>query len=162
MLILAASATTTTAQTGGGFDLSYFVIASGGGSNSTGSSGPLTYRVEGTAGQNLAGTVSTGGQFSVRGGFWAFEQPVPTAALVTVAGRVTSSRGRGITARVYLIDSSGVARMVMTNTFGFYQFQDIEVGDSYVVTVFAKGYQFVPQVITVEDAVSGLNFVGIE
>jgi hypothetical protein len=72
------------AQTGGSFDLSHNVIAGGGGSNSTGG----TFVIDGTIGQPQAGTVSGGGNFELRGGFWAYIAPAATAARVSVTGRV--------------------------------------------------------------------------
>ncbi|PWT80781.1 MAG: hypothetical protein C5B44_04815, partial [Acidobacteria bacterium] len=54
------------------FDISSFVIAGGGGTST--SSSP-NFQLDGTAGQPAAGTTSTGGQFSVAGGFWQQQQP---------------------------------------------------------------------------------------
>lgn len=158
----------TAAQTGGAFDLSHSVIASGGGSNSTGSSGGQTFRVDGTVGQNLAGTISTGpngqgGQFLVRGGFWAFQAPAPTAATVSVSGRVSTADGNAVfRARISLTDSSGVTRTAMANQFGYYRFDDVEVGQTYFVSVTAKRYQFVPRAVFVQDELSDLDFIALQ
>jgi hypothetical protein len=53
---------------GGSFRIDQSVVANGGG---TSASSGNTYKVEGTAGQPLAGTILRGGQFAHSGGFWA-------------------------------------------------------------------------------------------
>ncbi len=148
------------AQTGGTFDLSHNVIASGGGSNSSG--GP--YRVDGTAGQNLAGTLSTGGTFSLRGGFWAFEAAAPTAAFVGISGRVLTADGRGIrNARLILTDQNGIVRMTQTHSFGHFRFVEVLAGRQYVIQVDSKRFKFAEpaRVIIVIDEISDLDFIAL-
>lgn len=83
----------------------------------------------------------------------------PSAAGVRVSGRVTDVNGTGIArAAVTLTDPSGRARSVNTKSFGFFAFDDVPVGKSYIVSVRHKGYQFNSQVINPEDNVSDLNF----
>jgi hypothetical protein len=145
------------AQTGGNFDLSHNVIA-GGGSTSTG--GP--FRVEGTVGQNIAGSVSGGGGYLLRGGFWAFEQLGPTAAMVSISGSVRQSNGLGIrSALVTLISPDGTSRIISTGNFGLFQFDDVAVGNTYVISVISGRYSFDEPVraISVFDEISDLRFV---
>ena len=169
MFILAVVTSLTVsilAQTGGTFDLSHNVTATGGGS-STGSSDGRTYRVDGTVGQNSAGTRSSGTngpgqQFVVRGGFWAFEQLVPTAALVSVSGRVTTSAGKPIAgAQISLTNVSGSVLTSNTDPFGLFRIDDVEVGQTYFARAVIKGHQFVSQAVSVEDAIADLNFVAL-
>ncbi|MGQ0543001.1 MAG: carboxypeptidase regulatory-like domain-containing protein [Blastocatellia bacterium] len=83
----------------------------------------------------------------------------PSAAGVRVSGRVTDVNGTGISrAVVTLTDLSGRVRSVNTKSFGFFAFEDVPVGKSYVASVRRKGYQFNSQVINLEDNVSDLNF----
>lgn len=152
--------TLASAQTGGTYDLTHSVIASGGGSNSAGG----TFRVDGTTGQNLAGTLSTGGTYSLRGGFWAFEAAAPTAAMVGVSGRVLTADGRGIrNARVFLTDQSGIVRMTQTSAFGHFRFLEVAVGQQYTVEVTSKQFKFAnpTQIIAVNDEVTGLDFIAL-
>jgi len=83
----------------------------------------------------------------------------PTAANVSISGRVFDANGRYVSrATVSLMDSNGATRTARTNTFGFYSFDAIAAGASYVASVSAKGYQFAPQVISVSDSIADLNF----
>jgi subtilisin-like proprotein convertase family protein len=83
---------------------------------------------------------------------------VPTAANVEVSGMVTDSDGRAIgRASVTLTDMSGVTRSVRTNSFGYFRFDDIPAGQTYVVQAQAKGYSFEAQTLTVSDAIDGLE-----
>lgn len=85
----------------------------------------------------------------------------PTAALAGVGGRVTTADGRGIPkATVAVTLPSGQSRTVITNPFGFYNFEDIEVGQAYVFQVKSKGHTFSnsSQLITVNETIENLNF----
>ena len=84
-----------------------------------------------------------------------------TAAGVSVSGRVTTPDGRGLrNARVVITDSLGNARTVTTSSFGTYQFDDVAVGDNYVIGVVSKQYRFSSQLIQVGDTLTDINFVG--
>jgi hypothetical protein len=48
---------------------------------------------------------------------------------------------------------------VRTNSFGYYRFQDIQAGQTVTVTVVSKRFQFAPQVISVNEEMSGVNFL---
>ena len=86
-------------------------------------------------------------------------EAAPTAAGVTITGRVLNAQNRGVSkARVFITGTSGETRFTTTNPFGFYHFQDIAVGDTYVFKVQHKQYQFEPQVLTVFEQLENLNF----
>jgi Carboxypeptidase regulatory-like domain len=85
-----------------------------------------------------------------------------TAASVSVSGRVLTGDGssRGLAnALVYLIDSEGSTRTARTSPFGYYRFDGIAVGQSVVITVVSKGYQFAPQVVSVNEDMEEVNFI---
>ena len=84
----------------------------------------------------------------------------PTAAPVTISGRVMTFSGRGIAnARVAATDQNGVVRTVRTNSFGYYRFNDIASGQTYVFNVSHKSYQFTPRVVSVFESQGKFNFV---
>lgn len=88
-----------------------------------------------------------------------FVMTSPTAASVTVAGRVLTSGGRAIgRANVMMIDSQGNLRSTQTNSFGHYYFEDVEVGRAYIINVSSKLYSFEPQLINVNENVINLDF----
>ena len=147
------------AQTGGTYDLSHNVIAGGGGSQSTG--GTLT--VDGTVGQPTAGTSSTGGTYSLRGGFWAFQAFAPTAAGASISGRIRTADGRGIRNVRLVLTNAETGEISTTNlssSFGYYRFDNILVGQTYILTVRAKRYTFDPdtRVITLLDELTDEDF----
>lgn len=83
-----------------------------------------------------------------------------TAADVAVSGRVVNQGGSPISkARLFLRDSHGNTWIVLTNPFGYYQFQDIPAGETYVLAADAKRYTFQQRVITVGDAITDLDLV---
>jgi hypothetical protein len=155
-LFFCISAVNFPAQTGGTFQLEQTVIAAGGGRNSGGS-----FALDATVGQTLAGGVSQGVRFSVQNGFWTFNI-APTAALVSIGGRVITADGRGIrNARVLLTAPDGTARLAATGAFGYYRFGDVAVGETYVLTVFSKRFVFdnPTLIVSVMDELRNLDFV---
>lgn len=90
-------------------------------------------------------------------------QSTPTAANVSVGGRVLITQGRGLmNARVTLIDLNGNTQTIMTGKFGFFRFADVASGGTYIITVDSKRYVFQPQVITVLEDITELSFVWIQ
>ncbi len=85
----------------------------------------------------------------------------PTASGVNVGGYVLTQLGRAPKgAIVKLSDLNGQARRAKVDRFGHYQFDGVEAGQSYFVTVEAKGYNFTPatHVVTPNFDVEELNF----
>ena len=81
------------------------------------------------------------------------------AASVNVGGRVLRENGSGIPrAIVTITDLNGAERQVMTSSFGYYNFPDVQSGSTVVVSVRHKQFTFAQQVLTVNDNVSDLNF----
>lgn len=86
---------------------------------------------------------------------------VPTAANVSVGGRVLTNEGAGISrVSVTLTNSAGVSRVVTTNTFGYYNFTDVAAGETYIIELNNKKYLFEnsPRVVNVEDNLADIDF----
>jgi len=159
-MLLAGLATTASAQiaTGGAYSLEQAVIA-GGGQFSTGGN----YSVEGTIGQSVAGTRSASDlpnpEYGLDPGFWQ-SNLIPTAAMVSVTGRVVTQDGRGIVGvRLTLVDPLGNTYQALSSSFGAFQFDGIGSGQAYVLTVTSKRFQFTPQVVVVNDQIADLKIV---
>lgn len=85
-----------------------------------------------------------------------------TAAQATVSGRVISMNERGIQGvTVTAIGSNGATYTAVSNTFGFYSFDGLAVGETYTVTANHKRYQFQnpTQVLSLSESISGLDFI---
>ncbi|HQU82835.1 MAG TPA: choice-of-anchor Q domain-containing protein, partial [Pyrinomonadaceae bacterium] len=87
-------------------------------------------------------------------------QVVPTtAANAEVGGKVLTADGRGISrALVTMTDANGNTKSMRTNSFGYFKFEDVHTGETYVFHVLTKGYNFTPQIVTVNENISELNF----
>ena len=96
---------------------------------------------------------------------WAISGPaVPTAANVSVGGRIVSANGYGIrNVIVSLTDADGTTRTARTSTFGYYNFDEVPLG-TIIVSVASKRFTFAnpTQVISVSDNVSDVDFTAIE
>ena len=157
-LIFCAVATTVTAQvaTGGSYTLNQSVIASGGGQNSAGGN----FTLDGTAGQTVVGTRSTNVPFSVAGGFWTAEPLGPSAAMVTISGRTRLADGRGVrNARVVLSAPDGSSRYAISGSFGYFSFGEVETGQTYIISVVSKRFQFTSQMLAVYEDIVELGLV---
>lgn len=88
----------------------------------------------------------------------------PTAATASLGGRVVTPDGRGISmTRVKLADKSGNGPTVLTNQFGYYRFDDLTVGQTYVLSVSSKSYQFEnsSRIVTLNDSISDADFISL-
>ncbi len=85
----------------------------------------------------------------------------PTAANVSVGGRVSTDEGAGISrVNVTLTNGAGVSRSVTTNTFGHYRFDEVAAGETYILTVNNKKYLFAdsPRVVSVQNDALDVDF----
>lgn len=156
-LLLFFFSLTTVAQTGGTYQLEKSVIASGGNTSSGGA-----YSLESTTGQSIAGGFILGNPYRNYTGFWT-PSLVPTAANVSIGGRVLTAAGRGIGhARVTLYEPNGTISAALTNSFGYYRFDGVPVGETYILTVSSKGFAFEAQAVSVIDEITDLDFIGAE
>ncbi len=143
------------APTGGSYIIAKSVIANGGGDSSA-----VGYLVTGTLGQSAAGANPGGGTFAVRNGFWESNRAV-TAASVSISGRVLYGEGRGVrNAVVSLTDSAGTVWNTFTTAGGNYRFDEVESGKTYIINVRSRRFTFAPQIVSVTDNVTGIDFVG--
>lgn len=83
----------------------------------------------------------------------------PLAGGATVSGRVVDATGRAVSrATVVMTDTHGVARRAITSAFGYFSFNDVPTGETYVAAVRHKRLTFEPQVVNLTDSFTGLNF----
>lgn len=85
----------------------------------------------------------------------------PTAANVSVSGRVLSEKGGLARARIVLTDANGNVRTATSNSFGYYRFDGVPVGQTIVVEARAKGFQFSPRIISLEDDLVDVDFMAL-
>jgi hypothetical protein len=86
----------------------------------------------------------------------------PTAASVTISGRVMNAAGRALRGvRVALTGASGEQRTVLTNSFGYYHFADVAAGSTYIINVFSKKHTFNQPTRThlIQGETTGVDFV---
>lgn len=87
-------------------------------------------------------------------------ESVVTAAGVSVSGRVLKPKARGGVPRaiVMMTDQAGVSRTAKTNSQGYYKFEEVRAGETYIFNVYSSRYQYDSQVVTVTEDLDGLNF----
>lgn len=85
---------------------------------------------------------------------------VPTAAGASISGRVLSSNGRGLSkALVTLTNSSGETLTTMTNSFGYYNFEDVHPGQTVILSVSSKRFEFAPKVLNIGEDLYDMDFM---
>lgn len=85
-----------------------------------------------------------------------------TAANASISGRVLISDGIGLkNAAVLLTDASGNRRTANTNSFGNYRFDEIESGQTVILTIVSKRFQFQPRVEFLNESLQDVDFIPI-
>lgn len=62
---------------------------------------------------------------------------------------------------VTLLDDSGVPIVAYTNQLGYYLFDEVAVGSTFILMAERKGYQFDPLVITANSEMKGLDIMAL-
>jgi hypothetical protein len=97
--------------------------------------------------------VTTNGQFSVIG---------PTAASVSVSGRVMTQSGRSIrNVQITLTDSNGNKQTARTTSFGYYRFDNVTAGETVTLSAKARQFRFSQSTIvrTTNESINNADFV---
>jgi hypothetical protein len=137
------------------FNINFTVVngAAGGASTVGFGSTPVPVKASDPAGEAATSTTLTPGSITIVG---------PTAAPVSISGRVMTAQGRGIrNVMVTLIDSAGRERTVQTTSFGYYRFDNVEAGETVTLTAKARRFKFNQSSIvrTTNDSVIDADFV---
>ncbi len=148
----------TLPQSVGTFVMQKSVIAGGGGRSTGGA-----FTLDGTIGQSIAGTSSSGGAFQSGGGFWG-GGTTATAANVSISGRVFTSDGlTGLrNASVTLTDPTGVVRTATTSSFGFYSFDGVAPGFAYTIRISSRRFRYQSQTVVPTGDLANVDFIGLE
>jgi hypothetical protein len=85
----------------------------------------------------------------------------PTAAPVSVNGRILSPSGSGLqNAVVTLTESNGTVQTTLASSYGYFNFPAVESGQTVVISVQSKRFQFDPQIATLNDDITDLQLIG--
>lgn len=86
-----------------------------------------------------------------------FVMLAPTAAGVSVSGRVLNHGRHPLrNVLVTLTDLNGASRRISTNTFGYFRFDDVRVGESYVLSANSRRYSFQSQILSISEDITNL------
>lgn len=95
-------------------------------------------------------------------GMWQISLAPPTAAIVSVSGKVLTATGTAVNrANVVLVDNNGQIRNATTNQFGYYSFKNIEVGSGYTFTVSNKQYRFEPRIVNIDQDLTNFDLIAL-
>jgi hypothetical protein len=90
---------------------------------------------------------------------WAIGSLAPSAANVSVSGRVTDAFGRSVSgALVRFTGFDGSVRVAVTNTMGYYRIDGLLAGSSYAAMVETRRYSFDARVVSLQDDLTALDF----
>lgn len=87
---------------------------------------------------------------------------IPSAANTSISGKVSTADGNGIrNVIVTLIAPNGEILTARTSSFGYFRFDEIAVGETYVISVASKRFTFKQptQILTVNEELTDINFI---
>lgn len=85
----------------------------------------------------------------------------PTTASVPFSGGILAFKWRGISITcVSITNQNDETHAALTNPFGYYRFNEIPAGETYIISVAHRRYQFInnPRILTILDEISELGF----
>ncbi len=85
-----------------------------------------------------------------------------TAANGAISGRITTANGNGISrVIVSLTTPTGEVRQTLTGSFGYYRFENLPVGETYVLSIASKRYIFAnpTRIITLQEDLTDADFI---
>lgn len=87
-----------------------------------------------------------------------------SAAKATISGRATMGDSRGVSGAILTLQnlSTGETRSVTSNSFGNYAFEDVEVGNFYMVSITHRRVRFAEssKFVDLSDNLAGFDFTG--
>ncbi|MEJ7624095.1 MAG: PQQ-dependent sugar dehydrogenase [Pyrinomonadaceae bacterium] len=85
------------------------------------------------------------------------------ATEATVGGQVLTPDGRGLpNVVVRITDPAGLTRSIVTNSFGFYTFDQVRVGQTHTLRATSRRYRFAARTIAVNGDLTNVNLIGLE
>ena len=91
------------------------------------------------------------------------DEIVPSAAGASISGRVVTAYGQGIRNVIVTVEGGNLIQPVycVTGPFGYYRFDDLPAGQTYVVTVSAKRFTFAnpTRAVNLDDELLNFDFV---
>jgi len=63
---------------------------------------------------------------------------------------------------ITITDSSGAIRTTSTTTFGYYRFDDVQAGETYIISARGKRFTFTQpsQILNANEDINDINFIG--
>ncbi|MBK8464799.1 MAG: proprotein convertase P-domain-containing protein [Chloracidobacterium sp.] len=96
-------------------------------------------------------------------GGWGLEFTMPTSAQGSISGRVLSADGHGLRNTKVVVTGNSLSQPIVatTGSMGYFSFDELTIGEIYVVTVNARRYTFSTpsRVITLTDNVVDADFI---
>lgn len=85
-----------------------------------------------------------------------------TPGQVSIDGALLTATGQGVpNTRVTLTGINGGSRTVMSNGFGFYEFGNVESGQTYTITVDGRRYTFTPVMVTASGNLAHVDLIAV-
>jgi hypothetical protein len=94
---------------------------------------------------------------------WGGAAAAPTASTASISGRVTTANGNGIRNAAMILTGNSLPApvIVQTGSFGTYSFDNLRVGETYILQVGAKRFRFTnpTHVITLQGSITDMDFI---
>lgn len=117
----------------------------------------VEFTITSATGTTFASVLSCGTPPVMTSTYTILNDDVITAAPVEVSGQVLDANSAPVmNARLRLTATTGETYSALTNPFGYFRFDHVPSGTTYVLETHAKGHSFEPLTISVHDDITGL------
>lgn len=117
----------------------------------------VEFTITSAPGTTFASVLSCGTPPVMTSSYTIVNDDIITAAPVMISGQVLNNDGWPImNARLRLTSTTGETYSARTNPFGYFRFDNVPSGTTYVLETSAKGHSFEPQTMSVNDDITGL------
>jgi hypothetical protein len=84
------------------------------------------------------------------------------SAGASISGRILTPDGLGLrNAVVRMTKQNGETLTMRSSSFGYYHFDNIEVGETIIMSVISKRFQFASQIVSVQEELNELDFIAL-
>jgi hypothetical protein len=104
--------------------------------------------------------LNEGGLLRTKTNDGSIEVTAASAQESSISGRILTPFGQGVpNTRITLTDTTGASRTILSNGFGYFQFGNVHVGETYTIRVESRMHTFTPVTVSVSGSLVNVDII---